>query len=177
MNDATNSSTRSSSAFRFVTHWQIESPENDDAVLQFWEREGALADDVKSAERLKEVVLDARDSDGRIAGVCTVVPMTLPRLAQPMYYYRCFIGKNWRETRLVLRLLLRAFEVLEEYARARDFPCIGVVLELENSRFGDALRAPVWPSTGFVYAGKSGRGLDLRLRYFRGARLKKPASP
>jgi hypothetical protein len=173
MNDAA----RSSSTFRFVTHWKIESPENDDAVLQFWEREGALANDVMAKERLKELVLDARDSDGRVAGVCTVVPMTLPRLGQPMYYYRCFIGKDWRKTRLVFRLLLRAFEVLEEYARTHDFPCIGVVLELENSRFGDALRAPVWPSTGFIYAGKSGRGLDLRLRYFHGARLKKQAAP
>lgn len=161
------------SSFRFVRHWQIESPENDDAVLQFWEREGALANDVKARERLKELVLDARDSDGRLAGVCTVVPMTLPRLAQPMYYYRCFIGKQWRKSRLVFRLLVRAFDLLEEYARAHEFPCVGMVLELENTRFGETLRAPVWPSTGFIYVGKSGRGLDLRLRYFRGARLKK----
>jgi hypothetical protein len=172
-----NDDTRNSSTFRFVTHWKIESAENDDAVLQFWEREGALANDVTAKERLKELVLDARDSDGRVAGVCTVVPMTLPRLGQPMYYYRCFIGNDWRKTRLVLRLLLRAFEVLEEYARAHEFPCIGVVLELENSRFGDTLRAPVWTSTGFIYVGKSGRGLDLRLRYFRGARLKKSPAP
>ena len=163
----------SSSSFRFVTHWKIDSRDNDDAVLQFWEREGALANDIKAQERLKEVVLDARDADGRLAGVCTVVPMTLPRLAQPMYYYRCFIGKQWRNSRLVFRLLVRAFEVLQDYARANDFPCIGMVLELENNRFGETLRSPTWPSTGFFYAGKSGRNLDLRLRYFRGARLKK----
>ena len=36
-----------------------------------------------------------------------------------------------------------------------------------------ALRAPVWPSTGFVYVGISPRNLELRVRYFRGARLKK----
>ena len=168
-----NDTAAKSRAFRFVTHWKVESRDNDDAVLQFWEREGALANDIKAQERLKEVVLDARDCDGRVAGVCTVVPMTLPRLAQPMYYYRCFIGKQWRSSRLVFRLLLRAFEVLEEYARQHDYPCIGMVLELENTRFGETLRAPVWPSTGFIYVGKSGRGLDLRLRYFRGARLKK----
>jgi hypothetical protein len=166
-------SAAASSKYRYVTHWKLESQDNDDAVLQFWEREGALANDIKAKERLREVVLDARDSDGKVAGVCTVVTMTLPRLAQPMYYYRCFIGKDWRKTRLVFGLLVQAFEVLEEHARAHDFPCIGVVLELENTRFGATLRAPVWPSTGFIYAGKSGRGLDLRLRYFRGARLKK----
>jgi hypothetical protein len=171
MNDGTEKS--ATSTFRFVSHWKIESVENDDAVLQFWEREGALVNDVKAQERLREVVLDARDADGRLAAVCTVVPMTLPRLAQPMYYYRCFIGKQWRKTRLVFKLLIRAFEVLEEYARAQGFPCIGIVLELENTRFGETLRTPVWPSTGFVYAGKSGRGLELRVRYFRGAKLKK----
>ena len=169
MNDAA----QKADSFRFVPHWQLESLENDDAVLQFWEREGALANDAKAKERLREVVFDARDADGRVAGVCTAVPITLPRLGQPMYYYRCFIGKQWRRSRLVFRLLLRAFERLEAYARESHFPCIGVVLELENNRFGETLRSPVWPSTGFVYIGKSGRGLDLRLRYFRGARLKK----
>ena len=89
-----NDTAAKSRSFRFVTHWKVESRDNDDAVLQFWEREGALANDIKAQERLKEVVLDARDGDGRLAGVCTVVPMTLPRLAQPMYYYRCFIGKQ-----------------------------------------------------------------------------------
>ena len=171
MNDS--ATTSATATFRFVSHWKTASVENDDAVLQFWEREGALANDTKAKERLREVVFDARDADGRVAGVCTAVPITLPRLGQPMYYYRCFIGKQWRSSRLVFRLLLRAFERLQTYARENQFPCIGVVLELENNRFGETLRRPIWPSTGFIYIGKSGRGLDLRLRYFTGARLKK----
>lgn len=158
--------------FRFVPHWQIESVENDDAVLQFWEREGALANDVKTRDRLRQVVLDARDADGRVAGVSTAIPMTLPRLGQPTYFFRCFVGKQWRKTRLVLHLLKRTCDVLEDYARRHDFPCIGVVLELENTRFGETLKRAWWPNTGFVFIGKSQRGLDLRVRYFRGAKLK-----
>jgi len=110
------------------------------------------------------------DEAGAVAGVCTAVPVTLPRLGQPMYYYRCFIGRHWRRSRLVLRMLKRAFAVLEEHAHQHGYPCIGVVLELENARFGETLRKPVW--IGFVYIGKSQRNLDLRLRYFRGATLK-----
>jgi len=173
MNDVAEKVAEKKEAFRFVPHWNIASIENDDAVMQFWEREGALANDVKARERLREVVLDARDGDGRLAGVCTVVPMTLPRLGQPMYYYRCFVGKPWRASRLVFKLLVRSFELLEAFARENNYPCIGVVLELENNRFGETLRSPMWPSTGFIYVGKSGRNLDLRLRYFRGAKLKK----
>ena len=151
MNDAENKT----AGFSFVPHWQIESTESDDAVLQFWQREGALTNDVKTQERLRQVVLDARDADGRVAGVSTAVPMTLPRLGQPTYYFRCFVGKDWRKTRLVLHLLNRTCDVLEKFARRHDFPCIGVVLELENTRFGEALKRAWWPNTGFVFIGKS----------------------
>ena len=172
-----NDNIKVSSSFCFVRHWKVESPENDEAVLRFWEREGAFANDSMARERLKELVLHARDGSGEVAGVCTVVPMTPPRLAQPLYYYRCFIGKPWRSSRLVARLLVQAFELLEAHAVKHGFPCIGMLLELENTRFGETLRAPVWRSVGFTYAGLSGRGLELRLRYFRGARLKRPAAP
>jgi hypothetical protein len=161
--------------FRYVAHWQTDLPDEGEAVLAFWKRENALGDESTARNRLKEVVLHARNEADEIAGVCTVVPVTLPRLGQPMYYYRCFIGRDWRKSMLVLHLLNRSFEVLEGYARNNNYPCIGVVLELENERFGATLREPVWTNTGFVYIGKSARGLDLRLRYFKGAKLKLPA--
>jgi len=159
--------------FQFVPHWKLEHTADDEAILAFWKNEGAVPDETKAKERLNQIVVHARDASGAIAGVCTVVPINHPRLGQPMYYYRCFIGKAWRKSRLVFTMLNRAFDTLEAYARAHDYPCIGVVLELENSRFGKTLRAPVWPSTGFIYIGVSQRNLDLRVRYFRGARLKK----
>jgi hypothetical protein len=159
--------------FTFVTHWKQESESDDNAVTEFWKAEGALSNDVKMADRLRQVIMRAETADGKVAAVCTAIPMTLPRLAQSTYYYRCFVGKEFRKTRLVIDILGRAFDVLEEYARANRYPCIGVLLELENSRFSDRLRTPVWPFVPFVYIGKSQRNLDLRIRYFRGARLKK----
>lgn len=164
-------------AFAFNTHWPQGTPKDGAAVLEFWRREKAIGDEVVAQERLREVVLHACDAAGAVAGVCTAVPITLPRLGQPMYYYRCFIGRDWRKSRLVFSMLNRAFDVLQEYAQHQHFPCIGVILELENTRFGQILRSPVWPSTGFVYIGRSPRNLDMRVRYFRGARLKKQAGP
>ncbi|MGH8041649.1 MAG: hypothetical protein ACREPN_06360 [Rudaea sp.] len=166
MNDST------APQFSFVTHWKVENDENNDAVLEFWRRENAIGDETQAKKRLSEIVLHARDRDGAITGISTAVPITLPRLGQPTYYFRCFIGKDWRKSRLVLSLLRRTCEVLEDYARAHDFPCIGIVLEMENARFGESLKRACWPSTGFVFIGKSQRGLDLRVKYFRGAKLK-----
>ena len=165
------------SNFKFVTHWQQDSADNDAAVVEFWKSENALSGDIKVEERLRQVVLHAQSATGEVAAVCTAIPMTLPRLGQPMYYFRCFVGRKWRKSRLVFALLTRAFDILENYARANAYPCIGVLLELENARFGETLLAPRWPKTQFVYIGKSQRNLDLRVRYFAGARLKKAAAP
>jgi hypothetical protein len=160
-----------------VTDWQVLTREAGAAIVDFWQREQAIPDAAAGGQRLPEVVAHAQTETGEVAAVCTVVAMTLPRIGEPMYYYRCFVGRNWRASRLVFSLLRHTQTVLQTYARAHDFPCIGIVLELENMRFGESLRKPVWPSTGFVYAGKSGRGLDLRVWYFRGARLKAQAQP
>ncbi len=164
----------SDSTFSFVSHWQTESAENDAKVVEFWKREGALANDVKTEERLRQIILHAETADGEMAAVSTAVAMTLPRLGQPMYYFRCFVGAKWRKTRLVFKLLNRSSEVLEAYARDNKFPCIGVLLELENARFAKTLQQPIWQSTKFVYIGKSQRNHDLRVRYCRCAQVKKP---
>lgn len=157
--------------FEYVTHWQTGDAEKAAAVLSFWRQQNAIGDDSQARQRVSEVILDARTQSGDIAGVCTAIPVTLPRLAEPMYYYRCFTGTQWRKTRLVYDMMNRAFDVLESWARENAYPCIGVLLELENTKFGTTLRRPVWQHTGFIYIGKSPRNLDLRVRYFRGAHL------
>ena len=52
---------------------------------------------------------------------------------------------------------------------------VGVLLELENARFRKRMRMPVWSRTGFVYVGRSGRGLEYRVAFFGGATLKDPS--
>jgi hypothetical protein len=165
----------------FVELWpHAGEGEHEPALLRFWSEEKAFADIADARRRLREVVLYARDRDGEVAAVCTAVPMILPRLGEPMYYYRCLIGQAWRSTQLVMAMLRRACVVLEDYAVAQAYPCIGIVLELENDAFGKSLDSPVWPNPeqrGFVYIGKSRHGLDLRIAYFRGSRLTRAAVP
>lgn len=159
--------------FDFITHWPQGTPEQGEAVLAFWRRENAIGDETQAKKRLSEIVLHALAPDGGIAGVATAVPITLPRLGQPTYYFRCFVGANWRQSRLVLHMLRRSGAVLETFAREHNFPCIGIVLELENSRFGQTMQMAQWPrGIEYTFIGKSQRGLDLRVKYFRGAKLK-----
>lgn len=160
--------------FRYVTHWQADVPAEGDAVLGFWKHEGAIDDERVARSRLKEIVVHARDTDNDVAGVCTVVASTLPPLRQPMYYYRCFIAAKWRSSRLIQFLFQRAFDVLESHAMRNDYPCIGVLMELQHAMFDRIGRVPFWPTVSLVYIGLSQQGFELRVRYFRGAKLKPP---
>jgi hypothetical protein len=160
------------SGFEIVTAWPALTTDDADKVRAFWHREAAFGSAADADQRLSQVVLYARTANGDIAGVCTALAMLPPRFGQPMYYFRAFIGKDWRTTALVRELMNRSCDVLEAYARERRFPCIGVLLELENQGFYRALRKPVWWNPRFYYVGKSERGLEVRAYYFNGARLK-----
>lgn len=170
---ATASDTRTSTPrFDFTVTWPGIAAADAERVRAFWRSENAIPDEKQATQRLPQVAMIACTPDGDVAGVCTALAMTPPRLGQPVYYWRCFVGAQWRSTRLVDALLKRSCAALDEYARAHDFPCIGVLLELENTRFGEKLRTATWWNLRFSYIGKSPRGLDLRVHYFRGARLK-----
>lgn len=155
--------------------WSV-SKQDGEKILAFWQRQGAFGDPAMAESRLREVIAHAVDDAGEVVAICTATAMVPPRLAQPVYFYRCFIAQDWRHTRLVFRLLRHATRLLEEYAQGHDYPCIGILLELENDRFKETLQSPHWQSTGFTYIGKSPRGLDVRVHYFRGARLKPAAT-
>jgi hypothetical protein len=92
-----------------------------------------------------------------------------------MYYYRCFIATKWRNSRLIQFLFQHAFDVLEGHVRRNDYPCIGVMMELQHAMFDRIGRVPFWPTVNLVYIGRSQNGFDVRVRYFRGAKLKAPA--
>ncbi|HEX7348809.1 MAG TPA: hypothetical protein VF264_04075 [Rhodanobacteraceae bacterium] len=170
-----------STPFTYVDSWQHLTAADVAAVQAFWLREDAHVEGAEAARRAQQVVIRALSPDGQLAAITTVEPRLIPRLMQPMYYYRCFIGAVWRKNNtLRLRVLLqKTFEVLEPWSRERDFPCIGVVLELENAGFErPSLQRAYWSNrthNGYSYIGRSARGLEMRVRYFMGARLKTDA--
>lgn len=161
-------------SYQTITDWQQLDPTVGETVRAFWVREQANVAGDAATRRLTEVVAHVLDEEGELVAVATATPKILPRLGQPLYYYRCFVGKAWRASKLVRPLLRHTQKVLERYARDHDYPCIGVLLELENEGFADTLRWAHWSGVGFSYIGVSPRGLDLRVWYFRGARLKTP---
>lgn len=156
--------------------WKQVSPELKAELLEFWKRNHAIGDPARAEQRTAEVVCIARGDDGAICAVSTAVIRVLPRLRQPMYYYRLFFSKSVRGQGQVIPFYNRAREVLQAYNAGLPQPeSLGVLLELE-SRYLDAYykRAYV-PEADSTFIGYSPRGLQLRVSYFEGVRLLPPA--
>ena len=164
--------TTGSAELHYVTCWPAIGEADAADVIAFWQREGAIQDPIQASERVKQVVMLARDATGDIAGVCTAMAATPAQLGQPMYYWRTFVGAAHRGSSLAMGFLRRSSKLLEDYARANDFPCIGILLELENDGFRLKGRKAIWFNPAFIYIGKSPRNLEVRVLYFKGARLK-----
>ncbi len=163
---------KASGRFSYHAGWGELSSGAAEDIVSFWVAEKALPGEREARARVGQVVMYARDAEDSVAAVATALPQRPPQLGQPVYFYRSFVARRYRSSLVVLRLLRQAVALLEDDARAHDWPCIGVLLELENERFGEKGRMPVWPGLDFVYIGKSPRGLECRVRWFRDARLK-----
>lgn len=162
-------------AFNVTPVWKRVTPELKEEVLAFWKRNRAIGNLERAQQRADEVVCLARGDDGELCAVSTAVVRVLPRLLQPMYYYRLFLAKSVRGQGQVIPFYNRAREVLQAYNASLPEPeSLGVLLELE-SRYLDAYykQAHIVEADS-TFIGYSPRGLQLRVSYFEGARLLAP---
>ena len=159
----------------FVPVWKAVSPELGAELLAFWREHRAIGDEAAANARASQAVCIARDEDGAICGVGTAVVKTLPRLRQPMYYYRQFFARSLRGHRQELPFYRHCKQVLQDYNA--DLPVaesLGILLEIENSKIAAAYKRAIEPGFDAVFIGYSPRGLELRVSYFENAVLLPP---
>jgi len=156
--------------------WKKVTPELETELVKFWISNKAIASEDDAAKRTKQVVCIARDDSGAIVGASTAHPRIVPRLRQPMYYYRNFLAESVRGQRLGREFLQQTKQALQEYNLALAKPlCLGLIIEIENKRLAAEHNEAQWKETGFTFIGYSPKGLTLRVWYFEGVRLFMPA--
>lgn len=162
-------------SFEIVPVWKNVTYELSVELINLWERSGAIVDPDEAALRAGQAVCIARDANGTICGVGTAVIRVLPRLRQPMYFYRQFFAPEFRGHRQTVPFFIRAKQVLEDHNKALAVPeSLGVLMELENSQL--ATRYTFATEAGTVFIGYSPRGMQLRVSYFNNAKLLPPAA-
>lgn len=163
--------------FEILPVWGEVTAELRAELLAFWSRNRAIGDPEKARLRASQAVCIAR-ADGELCAVSTAIVRVLPRLRQPLYYYRLFFAKSARGQDKVVDFYNRSREVLQAYNAALASPeSLGVLLELE-SRYLDACYKRAYVAEGnSTFIGYSPRGLQLRVSYFDGAELLAPVPP
>jgi len=158
-----------------VPVWKQVTPELAQELMAFWREQKAIGDDAAAAARALQAICVARDEDGALCGVATAMVKVLPRLRQPLYYYRLFFSRALRGQQQFLPVYLQSKQILQDYNAALDTPeSLGLLLELENGKFASAYRHAHEPAFDATFIGYSPRGLQLRVSYFDGAVLLPP---
>ena len=155
--------------------WKQVSPELEAEIVKFWTESKAIGPYKDPGKRAKQVVCIARDDSGAIVGVSTAHPRIVPRLRQPMYYYRNFIAEGARGQQLAPEFLEQSKQALQKYNLGLSKPlCLGMIIELENKGLAAHRNEAQWKE-GFTFIGYSPKGLTLRVWYFEGVKLFAPA--
>jgi hypothetical protein len=157
--------------YKFESVWNAHTPELIEEIIAFWTMEKALPPDEIPSKRAKEAVVVTRDRDGRIVGTATAHARIVPRLAQPMYYYRMYSSAEHRGQHTGYAMLEKTQAVLEEFTKAQATPAaLGIVLEVENKTFSARYPQATWPMN-FNFIGYSPRSLPMYAYYFPNATL------
>ena len=161
-------------AAEIIPVWKRVGPELQAELASYWIDNGAMTDPERASKRALEVVCIARDG-GRVVGVTTAYPQVAPTLRQPMYYLRMHIAKPARNQALSIPFVKESFAEIERQELAREkMLCLGVILQLQNARLAAHYNEAYWWQSQFVFAGYSSDNMQLRVRYFEGARLPPP---
>lgn len=155
--------------------WKAVTPELADELVAFWRDNQAIAAEGIARRRSEQVVCIARDEKGALCGVGTAMLKVLPRLRQPMYYFRQFFAKSLRGQHHFIPFYQACKQALEDYNAGLKKPeALGVLVELENSKISSAYRHAYEPDFDMTFIGYSPRGLQLHVSYFKGAVLLPP---
>ncbi len=158
-----------------VPVWQQVTPELAQELMAFWRDNKAIGDEAAAAARAMQAVCVARDESGALCGVGTAVVKVLPRLRQPMHYYRQYFAKGLRGQHQELPFYRRAKQILQDHNASLAQPeSLGILLEVENGKIAAAYKRAYEPAFDATFIGYSSRGLQLRVSYFDDAELLPP---
>ena len=162
-------------SFDIVPVWKNVDADLSAELIELWRRSGAIMDPAKAAVRAAQAVCIARDAHGAVCGVGTAVIRVLPRLRQPMYFYRQFFAPEFRGRRQTVSFFVHARQVLEAGNAALAAPeSLGVLVELENPQLAARYTLAHESRGGTTFIGYSPQGLQLRVFYFENAQLLPP---
>lgn len=131
--DETGSKANSEISFDYV--WENVTPDLVGEAKNFWLSENALqGDEEKMEDRAQELIMVARNKDKKIVGVNSASRIKVRQLNnQIFYFYRVFVGSEYRDEGLMMSLAHKSREFLHgRYLSGEDASVKGFYLAVES---------------------------------------------
>ena len=159
-----------------TTVWKQVSPALEQELVDFWREQKAIPNEDEARQRAHQAICVLRDDGGALCGVATAIVKVLPRLRQPMYYFRIYIARAQRGRDVFLPMVRQSRQALEEYTRGQEHPeSLGLLFEIENGKLPKAYPRAYEPTFDATFIGYSPQGKKLFVSYFADAMLQTPA--
>ncbi len=149
--------------YRISTVYGRVDAELTQELVAFWLRNGALPNASRARQRAPQVVLVARNSEGRIVGVTTVY-VAAPKGRGRYYIYRMFIQPTDRIYGMMISMVLSTRDYLQ-HLRTENKPC-GLVHVSENRKLMRPGTRRLYEKHGYYCIGQTRRGFDVWISDF-----------
>lgn len=160
--------------FEFRPAWRLDDAGIEADAVAFWERLGILPAGVSAAERAKQLVSVAY-KDGALAGVMTAELALLEQVRTRLAMIRGASDPVHRRANVARALTIYSYQLLARWSA--DHPGerlggLGAFVENREMLSGsDYMRRPYWPESGFILAGYTPDGRQIRISWFEDFRV------
>ncbi|HRW99104.1 MAG TPA: hypothetical protein P5280_06420 [Cyclobacteriaceae bacterium] len=154
--------------------WKKKDPAIRESAKSFWLAHKVILREEVLTERSKQLLVVARDSNGKIIATSTALKTHVKLLNNNwLYQYRCFVDPMYRTIGLDIHLTVESLRLLEAYASDELEKPIGVyvVVENENLMNNKINNAAVWRAYKMYFVGFNSKGQQVRVLYFNGAMI------
>ena len=140
-------------------------------LIGVWKKFNLLAESESGNTRVKQVVMVVRNKNHEIIGISTAYPIQVEQLKNKLFAFRCMLVPEYRYPGLLTKLTVMTRDFLEEVHLTYDPYCIGIITEVQNTKLNDHRKEAVYPGSGFTFIGYSKKGFQIRVYYFKGAKI------
>jgi hypothetical protein len=154
-----------------VPAWQRNDAKTKKDATDFWLKLRALPRNITPENRLAELCAAAYVGD-ELVGVSTIELNHSPLLRCRLGFFRCLISPAYVNRRIAWRLVKYSRELLETWSKENPAEkVLGMAAILENPNFDRLGKRPMWHGPDLWLIGYTRAGLQIRLTWFKHARL------
>ncbi len=151
--------------------WQKNDPDLEAAVRAFWARSRVLRSEEEAAQRVKQLCVVAYLGD-EIVGVSTIKIDLLHTVRERFGFFRCLVAPEHRQLGLATQLTARCWQVLEAWSAKNPHErLMGMATIVQSTDLDEKGRQPIWPLTGLRLVGHTPENYQVRMNWFKHARL------